>query len=310
MSFQEYSNNAVSTEGRNFPSDNFRRIASAAQITAGSTTWTGYNFLSYLSRVNYKLLDRYLLTASVRTDGSSRFGANRRYGTFPAASVGWIISEEGFLNQSPFLSFLKTRVSYGLTGNAEIGNFLSRGLYNAIFYANQAGIAPSSLPSPNLTWETTRSFNVGLDFGFWDNRISGGVDYYVRNTTDLLLAAPLPATSGFTTNTRNVGSLQNKGIELVLNTDNIRGDFSWTTSFNIARNQNLVTELSGDPIFAGGRLLGRVKRASPWAISMGSGLPGQILRPERPSTPRKMAPPPRYIQKGSASKLATQTLNM
>jgi TonB-dependent starch-binding outer membrane protein SusC len=270
MSFQEYSNTAVSTAGRNFPSDDFKRLVSAAQITSGSNTWTGYSFLSYLSRVNYKLLNRYLLTVSARVDGSSRFGVNRRYGVFPAASVGWILSEEEFFANMGFLNFLKVRGSYGLTGNAEIGNFQSRGLYNAIFYGNQAGIGPSSLPNPNLTWETTRTADVAVDFGLWNNRVSGSVDYYERNTTDLLLAAPLPGTSGFTTNTRNVGSLQNKGIEFVVNTENLRGGaFTWTTSFNIARNRNIVTELSGDPIFPGGESLGRVEAGFPLGFFYG-----------------------------------------
>jgi TonB-dependent starch-binding outer membrane protein SusC len=261
ITFQEAQINSVSAEGRGFPDDRFRRIASAAQITGASTTWTGYSFLSYIARANYKLNNRFLLSLNGRVDGSSRFGRQNRYGFFPAASVGYILSEEAFLADSRVVSFLKPRVSYGLTGNAEIANFAPRGLYSAIFYANQAGIVPTSLPSPDLKWENTRQFNVGIDYGFLDNRIQGEVDFYHKLTTDLLLALPLPGTSGFGTITRNVGSLENYGLEFVINTENIRGPFRWNTSFNIATNRNMVLDLNEEIVFGGG--IGRAEAGRP-----------------------------------------------
>jgi TonB-linked SusC/RagA family outer membrane protein len=263
FSYQEANVKGTSVEGRGFPNDNFQRIASAARITSGSSNETGFSFVSYLARANYKLMDKYLLSLSGRVDGSSRFGTNNRYGFFPAASAGWILSEESFLQNSGLLSFLKLRGSYGLTGNSEIGNFASRGLYSALFYADQAGVTPTSIASPGLRWENTAQADIGLDFGFFNNRISGEIDYYIKTTRDLLLNVPLPGINGFTSITRNIGSLENKGIEFVLNTQNLVGDFKWTTNFNIARNRNKVVKLSGDPIDGGGRLIGRVAEGEP-----------------------------------------------
>ncbi|MDO1445358.1 TonB-dependent receptor [Rhodocytophaga aerolata] len=263
ISYQEANVRGTSVEGRGFPNDNFQRIASAARITSGSSNETGYSFLSYLARANYKFMDKYLFALSGRIDGSSRFGQNNRYGFFPAASAGWILSEESFMQNSNVLSFLKLRASYGLTGNSEIGNFQSRGLYNAIFYADQAGITPSTIASPDLRWENTAQTDIGIDFGFFNNRISGELDYYIKTTRDLLLDVPLPAINGFTSITKNIGSLENKGIEFVLNTQNLVGEFKWTTNFNISRNRNKVLELNGDPIEGGGRLIGRVAEGEP-----------------------------------------------
>lgn len=263
ITYQEANIKGTSVEGRGFPNDNFQKIASAARITSGGTTETGYSFLSYLARANYKFMDKYLLSLSGRLDGSSRFGENNRYGFFPAASAGWILTEEAFMQNSNFLNFLKLRASYGLTGNSEIGNFQSRGLYSALFYADQAGISPTRVASPDLRWENTAQADFGLDFGFFNNRISGEIDYYVKTTTDLLLNVPLPAINGFTNITKNIGSLENRGIEFVLNTQNLVGGFKWTTNFNISRNRNKVLKLSGDPIDGGGRLIGRVAEGEP-----------------------------------------------
>ncbi|ANH79904.1 hypothetical protein A8C56_01970 [Niabella ginsenosidivorans] len=263
----EYQNGKVSGEnvtGRAFPSDKFTRIASAAIITGGSSTATQYRFMSYFFRSNFKFDEKYLLSASVRADGSSRFSKNKPYGVFPAVSAGWIISQENFLKESKALSFLKLRSSYGRTGNAEIGNFSSLTLFESSPYANIAGIIASQVGDPNLSWEKTDQFDLGLDFGFLNNRISGEVDYFFKKTKDLLLDIPLPSVNGFTVITKNIGDMQNKGWEFVLNADVIRNAaFKWTTSFNISTYRNKVTRLVA-PVQPTDRNVGRLAVGAPF----------------------------------------------
>lgn len=249
MSYQESNRDYSNVEGQQFPSNSYKETISAATITVGSTEETSFSFLSYFARANYKFNERYLLGLSGRVDGSSRFGKDNRYGFFPAASAGWILTEESFLQGNSTIEFLKLRASYGLTGNAEIENFASKGLYAGDGgYAGTPGQRPSQLENPNLKWEQTTQFDVGIDFGLFGNRISGEIDYYVKNTSDLLLEVNLPGTAGFETQFRNVGKLENKGVEFVLNTENMVGDFRWNTSFNIARNKNKITNLNGQVI--------------------------------------------------------------
>lgn len=251
MSYQQAQTKTNSVEGRDFPSDAYRMISSAARITDGSSSETNFRFLSYFARANYKFNDRYLLGLSARIDGSSRFGSNSQYGFFPAASAGWIISNEGFLRDNRLVSFLKLRASYGETGNAEIGNFPARGLFGATKYGQLPGQFPSQLMNPDLRWETTRQVDIGLDFGLFRNRISGEIDVYRKLTDGLLLSTNLPATTGFTNIVRNIGKMENKGIEFVLNTENAVGAFRWTTSFNAALNLNKVLDLNGQVIEGG-----------------------------------------------------------
>lgn len=239
------------TEGRGFPNDSFRRIASAAEILDGSSSASEYSFVSYFSRLNYKFDDRYLLSLSGRVDGSSRFGTDNRYGFFPAASAGWIITEEDFFPQSNVLSELKLRASYGLTGNAEIGNFASRGLFGGTSYAGFSGINPSQSPNPDLRWEQTAQLDIGLDVSLFGNRIRFDADYYIKNTEDLLLGVNVPATTGFGTQLQNVGKLENRGFEFNVNTLNLTGDFQWTSNFNISINRNEITDLDGQVITGG-----------------------------------------------------------
>ncbi|WP_210463949.1 SusC/RagA family TonB-linked outer membrane protein [Rufibacter roseolus] len=251
MSFQKSETEANYVSGIGFPSDDFKRITNAAEINFGTSEGTEYSLLSYFARVNYKLLDKYLLSLSGRLDGSSRFGANNRYGFFPAVGVGWILSEEPFFQGAEFLSLLKLRASYGFTGNDNIGNFDARGLYTSGSYAGNPGIIPLSVENPDLKWETTEQLDLGINFGLFKNRINGGVEYYQKKTEDLLLAVQVPATSGFATVTRNVGNLENKGVEVTLNTENLVGAFTWSSSFNIAFNRNKITNLNGQVITSG-----------------------------------------------------------
>ncbi|MEY4107175.1 MAG: hypothetical protein RL181_1517 [Bacteroidota bacterium] len=253
MEFQKSRTDRTYVEGQEFPVDDLKTISSAADITSGTSSITEFTFLSYFGRATYDFDRRYLLTLSGRVDGSSRFGKNSRYGFFPAVSAGWVLSEEGFLENSSAISFLKLRGSYGVTGNAAIGNFNHLGLYGAQGYNGVSGLSPSQIPNPDLEWEKTAQMDVGIDFGFLDNRINGEVDYYVKNTTDLLLDVPVPGTSGFRTQTQNVGQVQNRGVEFVLNTNNLVGAFKWNTSLNIALNKNEVIALAeGQDIIDGG----------------------------------------------------------
>lgn len=238
-------------EARGFPNDQFRRIASASEITFASTSGTGYRYASFFSRANLKLYDRYLVTLSARTDASSRFGRDNRWGFFPALSLGWVVTNEEFLANNKTVSFLKPRFSVGQTGNSEIDNFASRGLYEGSNYSGLPGMISSSIPSPDLRWETTIQYNAGIDFGFLNNRISGEIDYYEKYTTDLLLSSLVPASTGFTSVYMNVGSLENKGWEFVLNTVNIDRAFQWNTNFNIAFNENKVTDIDDQVIASG-----------------------------------------------------------
>lgn len=263
----EYQNgrlSGTSVEGRAFPSDKFTRIASAAIISGGSSTSTQYRFMSYLTRANFKFFNKYLFTASVRADGSSRFSQNKPYGIFPAVSAGWIISEENFLQKNNAISFLKLRASYGKTGNAEIGNFSARTLFESQAYANIAGIIASQIGDPNLSWEKTDQYDVGLDFGFLKNRITGEVDYFYKNTKDLLLAVPISSVNGFTTITKNVGDMENRGIEFMIGADVIRKtDLKWNSSFNISTYRNKVTRLIA-PVQPSGRYLSRLAVGQPY----------------------------------------------
>ncbi len=248
--------------GKTFPLDYFQTLNSAAENDGYGSFRTGYSFLSYFFRANYKFKNRYLATASYRVDGSSRFGNDSRYGGFYSGSLGWIITNEDFLTQNPTVSFLKLRASYGVTGNSEIGNFASRGLYLGGSYAGKSAIIPDQIENPNLKWENTAQLDIGIDFGFLNNRISGEVDYYEKKTTDLLLNRLLPYTTGFSTITENVGELENKGWEFTLNTNNTTGRFKWNTSFNIAFNKNEITSIT-EPIFVG---INRVEEGEPMGI--------------------------------------------
>lgn len=267
MQYQQSQSKDNFVEGLAFPSDSYQRIASAATISGGSSAESNFRFLSYFLRANYKFADRYLLSLSGRVDGSSRFGANARYGFFPAAALGWVLTEENFLRENKIISFLKVRSSYGLTGNSEIGNFPQLGLFQGdAGYAGAAGQRPAQIGNPDLRWETTAQFDAGIDFGLFNNRINGEIDYYIKNTTGLLLNVNVPATTGFFTQVRNVGALNNRGFEFVLNTQNTIGQFKWNTSFNIATNRNEVTDIQGQIIEGGIRNMNRVMEGQPIGV--------------------------------------------
>ncbi len=248
MSFQKAQFDQSFITGEDFPDDQLQTLASAGRITGGSTSTSAYSILSYFARINYKFDNKYLFGASGRIDGSSVFGVNNKYGFFPAISAGWIISEEDFLKSSNVFSFLKLRASYGLSGSDGVPNrFAAKTLYTSAKYNNTSGLATSQIGNPDLKWEKSKQLDLGIDFGIFNNRITGEIDYYTRNTDALFYNVPVPGTSGFSSQLVNIGSMKNTGFELVLNSNNIKsGDFRWNTSFNLSKMKNKVTKLDGD----------------------------------------------------------------
>ena len=244
--YTRFKNRATSVTGDGFPTDNFKSISSAATISAGTGTFGNWAQISYFARATYDYQNKYILKASIRQDGSSRFGSNNRFGYFPAGSLGWIVSEENFLQNSNTLSLLKLRASWGVNGNTPIANFPSLGLYGGTNYNGESGLEFTQGENPNLKWEETEQTNFGLDFGFANNRISGEIDYYSKKTKDLLFFTRVPFEAQIPSARvlQNVGNLENTGFEFVLNTTNIlTEDFTWKTSFNFATNKNEITSL-------------------------------------------------------------------
>lgn len=246
MAFQKRDYQFNDAKAEEYPSDAYKKLSGGASKTGAYSFSTSNALLSYFSRINYKLKDRYLLALSGRIDGSSRFGADKRYGFFPAVSGGWILSEEGFLSGVKWISLLKLKASYGLTGNDNIADFASKGLYTSAAYGGQAGQVPGQLSNPELKWETTAGTDVGIEGAIFNNVLSFDIDYYQRNTKDLLLAVDVPSTTGYTSKYNNVGKMYNKGIEITLNSTNISTrDLRWTTSLNVSYNKNKITYLAG-----------------------------------------------------------------
>lgn len=231
--------------GTQFPSNDFKRIASAA-VQRASSTGTSWGIGSLFTRINYEYKSKYLATINVRRDASSRFGQDFRWGTFPSLALGWIVSEEPFFKGKTFVSTLKLRGSYGITGNQSgINDFQSLGLWTGAAYADIPGVGPDQLANPELKWETTKQTDVGVDIGLFNDRINIVADYYYKKTEDLLLAVPVPRTSGFNSLVQNFGELENKGFELNINADVLRvNDFQWNTNFNFATNKNKILKLA------------------------------------------------------------------
>lgn len=211
--------------------------------------------ISSLARLNYTLMKKYMISMAVRRDGSSVFGKNNKFGLFPSAAVSWIASEESFLSDINALNFLKFRMSYGESGNSDITPYLTQSLneikYNTI--GDNSGSPIAFLPkigvmgNEDIRWETTKSFNLGFDFGVLDNRISGSVDWYNKSTIDLLVDRSIPSSNGYQKTWDNIGEVNNRGIEIALNTLNIDGsEFSWSSSFSFAFNKNKIVHLFGD----------------------------------------------------------------
>lgn len=240
--------NQLSAGATDFPTD-YIHYLSAGTINTGTHYKSEWTMASLLARASYVYDGKYMLTATVRRDGSSRFGSQHKWGTFPSVSVGYRISEENFMKNLRAVSNLKVRLSYGVAGNNAIGDYRQIALLNVSNYvdANKIlpGLAPASLANDALTWEKSKQTNIGLDFGLFNERISIVADYYHNLKTDLLLQVQLPAASGFGSSIQNIGEVENKGIEFGLNTVNMEAkNFQWTTSFNISSNKNKVKKLA------------------------------------------------------------------
>jgi len=211
------------------------------------TSETQNVLLSSFARVQYAFLGKYLATASVRRDGSSRFGSDNRWGVFPAGSLGWRISQEEFMKSLPVISELKVRGSFGMSGNNGIGDYSSIATLGVNPYTFggvvASGQSPNKAPNGLLRWEKSRTIDFGLDFGVLKNRIVGSFDYYTKTSKDLLLNVPVPSASGYGSQLRNIGEVLNQGLELELKTRNITGGFEWNTSLNVAHNSNKVVHL-------------------------------------------------------------------
>ena len=241
-----YANDLVNTLSNAIPS-------TAGVTVTGTTTETNNTLYSLYSRLQYAYQGKYLLSASIRRDGSSRFGKSNQYGTFPSLSAGWVVSQEKFMTPVDFINFLKLRFSYGKSGNNNIGDYsaiptLTSGNYS--FGGNTAvaatGQIPNGLPNPYLQWETSNTYDAGLDATIWKNRFNITFDVYQKKNTNLLLTVPVPAATGTTSNLQNVGAVQNRGLELGVGATIYRSSqFTWTANGNIAWNQNKVLSLGG-----------------------------------------------------------------
>lgn len=240
-----------------FPSDKVTTMVNGAEPLTASSSEQGASLASFFGNINYNYENKYYLTLSGRMDGSSRFGTNNRWANFGSVGASWRLSRENFISAVQQINDLKLRASYGTTGNQEIldadGNpdyYPALGLY--IYgqdYNSTPGSGLSQLENPDLRWERNTTMNVGLDFGIF-NRLSGTIEYYIKNTKDLLLRVPISSTTGVTTIMQNVGSMQNKGWELTLTSRNMVSEFKWTTSVSLTSNKNKVTKLNNDePIY-------------------------------------------------------------
>lgn len=254
-SYQDFTDQGFRNRVSNFISDEFKyyNIGAGATREIISSYQEVSKLISFYGRANYSLLDRYLVTLTVRRDGSSRFGQDRKWGVFPSGSVAWRVSNESFFPQESFVNDLKLRVSYGITGNQEIGNLLSvptlgARTTNYVIGGNALTvILPERYANPDLKWEETSQFNVGTDFQFLNNRIYGSLDYYRKLTNDLLLSFAIPSPSVVSTQVANVGQVENKGVELMLGSRVIQGkDFTWRADFNLSTNRNKVLSLSNE----------------------------------------------------------------
>jgi len=275
----------IGATAEGFPTYQFTTLNTAATPLTTSEFFTGYRRQSVFSNLNYNLAGKYILSGIMRYDGSSRFGENYRYGLFPSIRAAWNIDEENFLQNTDWISSLRLRASYGITGNDQIGNFDGLGLYGAASpYSGSPGITFSQLANPELRWEKNKTANLGLDFSFLSNKIFGSLEVYDRITSDLLLSQPVQFTSGFGSITRNVGSISNRGIELTLGVQPIRSSrqdgFNWTSTFVFTYNKNKVAklydnlqELPGDPGTRVGKELGSIFTQQYAGVSAATGRP-------------------------------------
>jgi TonB-linked SusC/RagA family outer membrane protein len=248
---RERSNNS-SIAATGFPNDLVKTLNGATTVTSFTSAINEWSLLSGLARLQYSYKDRYLLSAAIRADGSSRFGPNTKYGYFPSASAGWIVSDEGFMKNISQISSLKLRASYGVTGNFQIPNYAYLSTLSQSNYVLGSGsgtLSPglyqSTASNPNLGWEKTSAIDVGTDISLFKGVLNATVDLYTNNTSHLLLNVPVPLATGYQTSLINIGKLNNRGIELTLSNSSQIGKFKFTNSINYSANRNKVLDLGG-----------------------------------------------------------------
>jgi TonB-linked SusC/RagA family outer membrane protein len=233
----------------------YYNLGIGAEPTFPSSGYNKWSMASFLGRLNYDYANKYLITVSARYDGSSRFGENNRFGFFPSGAIAWRVNQEEFLKDIYWLSNLKIRGSYGRTGNQDIPLYQNVQVYNktnSYVFGNSpsTAVAPGALVNPNLQWETTNQYDVGVDFGFY-NKLNFTVDYYYKKTNDLLFPVSVPRQGGYTSVLKNIGSVENKGFEFGVNVILNKGDFSWNSFGNISFNRNKVLALADADRFFG-----------------------------------------------------------
>ncbi len=263
FTYQKNDNESLDASSFGFPSDVFQyyNLGLGSSVQTPGSYQSAWTLISYLGRVNYSLFDKYLLTASVRADGDSKFGKNNKYGFFPSVSLAWQLADENFIKRMDIFSQLKLRTSYGKTGNEAIGVYRSLSLLGTSFGTRSSYIYgttrypiayPQNLANPDLSWEKTSEYNLGLDIGILKGRINLSLDFYNKKTVDLLLDVPVPSQTGFGSVLQNTGAMLNKGVEIGLSTVNLRGAFNWNTNFNISFNKNEILSLGGAPYLYSG----------------------------------------------------------
>ncbi|MEI7584863.1 TonB-dependent receptor [Runella sp.] len=248
---QHFRQDVTRIQADTYADDRLPTIQGALNVNRGGTTnaVNEWALTSFLSRFTYNYKGKYLFTAAVRSDGSSRFGSNNRWGTFPSASLGWVVSDEEFIKSIRQISFAKVRASYGIIGNNNIGNYtpyaLINNTVNGVFGSTVAsGAVVTTLSNPNLGWETTKQIDIGLDLGLFNDRITFVYDYYTKRTTNLLYSVQIPQEAGFTNFNDNIGEIKFWGHEFSLITRNTVGKLKWTTNANISFNRNKVIALA------------------------------------------------------------------
>ncbi|WP_163379851.1 SusC/RagA family TonB-linked outer membrane protein [Cyclobacterium sp. SYSU L10401] len=248
-SYQSSENENWGARGTSFITDafSFWNLGSAAVWQTPNSGLTDWRISSFYGRLNYSLGDKYLVTFNARYDGSSTFSRNNKWAFFPSGAIAWNMKNERFLESSDLLSFWKWRVSYGITGNQAISPYQTLARFSPVFTVIDGvpvnAVRPTTVANDNLTWETTAQLNIGTDIGFWDDRVTLSAEYYRMVTSDLLFAVQLPQYSGYTNQLRNIGEVENKGVELTLGSRNLVGAFQWDMDINFSRNRNTVLSL-------------------------------------------------------------------